>query len=157
MQQTGPDRSSSRVVFRALGPDAAGQPAAELDLGTGVLTPARTTWRTRAVVIDRRALVLLQGRKTRVHLAVERANGWRRAVVPLLEIGRDHRASQTVDVLLALADVLESRDAREQTKVVALLREQVQHLERGGDLAASPLTRTVGLGGGGGLSAIGGW
>ncbi|MFS0704432.1 hypothetical protein AB6N23_07915 [Cellulomonas sp. 179-A 9B4 NHS] len=127
------------LVFPSLDRGAHGRVAATLDRSSGLLTPARTTWRRRPVVADGRALLWFSVRRRGVDLSLERFRGLRRATVPLVRVRRKHQASQSAALLLELATEVERRGVRDEWKVVATLRDQARWLEEGGDLRRSPL------------------
>ncbi|QGQ20583.1 hypothetical protein GC089_17055 [Cellulomonas sp. JZ18] len=137
MSQTADGRAA--LVLPALDRAARGRLAATLDTTSGLLTPARRTWRTRPVVADGRAHVWFAVRRRGVDLSLERYKGLRRATVPLVRVRRRYEASQSPELLLALADELERRGVRDVPHVVRRLRDQARWLEDGGDLRGSPL------------------
>ena len=140
-----PTGDGAALVFLRL--DGAPGVAGTFDRTTGLLTPTRRTWRIRPVVAERRAYVMFSGHRHGVELALERFNGWKRASVPLLELGRDHEASQSADLLRGVAAELERRAPKDVGAVVPLLRAQADYLMGGGALRTSPLTRRLGSGG----------
>jgi len=135
------------LVFLRLDPESRGEVAGTLDRATGLLTPAQTSWRSRPVLANRRADLMFSGHRHGVNLALERFNGWRCASVPLLDLRRTHEASQSADLLRALADELDLRALRDTQRVTPLLRAQAAHLDVGGALRVSPLAAKVGGGG----------
>jgi hypothetical protein len=142
-----PSSTGAPLALLRLDPGARGEVAGTYDPATGVLSPARTSWRIRPVAAERRAYLMLGSRRDGVDLALERFNGWRRAAVPLLVLTRQHEACQPAPTLRALADDLARRGPRDVEGVVGLLRAQADHLDRGGDLRSSPLSRKIGGGG----------
>lgn len=139
--------SSAPITLARLDAHAAGGAAGTYDPASGTLTPARTTWRMRPVVAERRAVLMFGGHRHGVDLALERFNGWRRAAVPLLVLAPGHEACQDERTLRALADDLARRGPRDVEGVVAMLRAQADHLAAGHDLRSSPLSRRIGSGG----------
>jgi len=135
------DQDRRELVWPALGTDTW---AARLDLASGLLTPATTTWRRKPVVLDARAHVMFAGSGDTVDLAVERANGWRTASVPLLRVTPGAVVVLPPDLLRALVAELQARRPRGTQDVVPALEAQVRYLERdGGSPASSPLTSRV--------------
>jgi len=132
------------LVFGRLDAAGAGQEAARLDLSSGLLTPAQTTWRRRPVVIDGKALVEVRGRKDGVDLVVERANGWRVASIPLLEATKAGAATAPAELVDGLADAVDRRGPRGAADAVGLLRSQSRYLRHdGGPAQTSPLARKI--------------
>ncbi|WP_282946414.1 hypothetical protein [Cellulomonas endometrii] len=148
-------RAADVVLLRELDPSGRGAVHATLDRAAGVLSPERRSFRVRPVALDRRAYAVVTAGRSQVQLTVERAAGWRRASVPLLDVRSGREAAQPADAVRALADALESRGVGNGARVVADLRAHAAHLERGGAVTSSPLARLVGLGGGGAISALG--
>ncbi|WP_309133968.1 hypothetical protein [Cellulomonas sp.] len=128
------------LVLLELGPGATGQVAGTLDRRTGVLTPTRRTTRTRPVVVDRRAHVLLVAHRRGVDLSVERWRGVRRAVVPLVRVHERHEASQSAELFAELAVELDRRNPRDVPRTVVMLRDQARWLADGHSVRTSPLT-----------------
>jgi hypothetical protein len=138
------DGSHAVLVLPRPGTEADAAEAARLDLTTGLLTPTTRTWRHRPVVVDRKAHAFVRGRKDGVDLAVERANGWRVATVPLVEVLADGVVVLPADLTGALADALDRLAPYGADDVVTLLRAQSRYLRHdGGPVHASPLARKV--------------
>jgi hypothetical protein len=132
------------LVFPALDPAAGGAEAARWDVATGVLTPAVRSWRHKPVVVDGRARVDVTGRKNGVDLVVERANGWRSAAVPLLEVTSSSAAGLPLDLVQALLGEVDKRRPDGADRVIALLQAQVRYLQHdGGPVQASPLAGRI--------------
>ncbi|MFI2753742.1 hypothetical protein ACGIF2_09935 [Cellulomonas sp. P22] len=131
------------LVFRRLDAPAAPE-AARLDLSSGLLTPAQTSWRRRPVVIDGKAFAEVRGRKDGVDLVVERANGWRVASAPLLEVTQSSAVTAPPELLDGLADAIDRFGPRGAADAVALLRLQSRYLRHdGGPAQTSPFARRV--------------
>jgi len=121
-------------------PDLDGHDAAALDTATGLLTPARTRWRCRPLVVNHRARVDVVGRRRRVDLTVERAFGWRHVNLPLLRTDGHRAVCAPVAALDAITEELTWRQPHGVDDVLALLHEQRTFLAAGrGDCGDSPL------------------
>jgi hypothetical protein len=132
------------LVFPALDPAAGGVEAARWDVATGLLTPAARSWRHKPVVVDGRARVDVSGRKNGVDLVVERANGWRSAAVPLLEVTGTAAVGQSIELLRALITEVDRRRPSGADQALALLQAQVRYLQNdGGPVQSSPLAAKV--------------
>ncbi len=134
------------LVFLVLDAGATGQVAGTLDVASGLLSPARRTWTVRPVVAERRAYVNLKVHRTGVDLSLERLNGWRRAVVPLIRLQKGHEASQSAELFQALAAVLERHGPRDPGRAIPRLAAQGRHLAEGNAVRSSPLTALPGGG-----------
>jgi len=132
------------LVFPSLDPAARGAEAARWDVATGLLTPAARSWRHKPVVVDGRARVDVSGRKNGVDLVVERANGWRSAAVPLLEVTGTAAVGQPLELVRALIVEVERRRPAGADQALALLQAQVRYLQHdGGPVQASPLAGKI--------------
>lgn len=141
-----PRPQAETLVLAALDPARTGEVAGTLDTASGLLTPARRTWRTRPVAVDATALVVLVTDGRRTDLRVERRGGWSRVLVPLVHVGRDrsgrdHEATQPVTVLRALTAELARRGPREVGRVLPELTAHVRWTAEGRPPRDSPLLR----------------
>jgi hypothetical protein len=153
MQHDGQRGTDGRLVVPVPG-TANGAVAAHVDLASGAVVPTRTSFRRREVRLDERAWVHLLGRRGGADLSVERFNGWRRAVLPLLTTASGRAFSQSPEVLETLAAQLEQRRPKGWDEVAPVLRAQARHVADAGDPRRSPVASKVGPGGGAG-SALG--